>query len=122
MLWRVVVVLVCPGELSSRVRGLATQIKAGLERQWGAWEVSVLERMADEAGKVCVSLRACRVQAVDKHIGSFREREAIGRERKREGRRPEKRIDDGRRMTLMQTPTFKSSLEFNCFLEVRCYP
>lgn len=56
MLWRVVVGLVCPGELSSRVRGLATQIKAGLERQWGAWEVSVLERMADEAGKVCVQL------------------------------------------------------------------
>lgn len=46
-----------PVELASRVRGLATQIKAGLERQWGAWEVEVLERMADEAAKVCVCVR-----------------------------------------------------------------
>ncbi|CAM9653009.1 unnamed protein product, partial [Hapterophycus canaliculatus] len=39
-------------ELFSRVRGLANQIKAGLRRQWGAWEVTVLSRMGDEAGKV----------------------------------------------------------------------
>ncbi|CAM9734442.1 unnamed protein product [Ectocarpus sp. 12 AP-2014] len=40
------------GELVSRVRGLAAQIKAGMERQIGAWEVTVLTRIADEATKV----------------------------------------------------------------------
>ncbi|CAM9827312.1 unnamed protein product [Scytosiphon promiscuus] len=40
------------GELSSRVRGLAAKIQAGLRRQWGAWEVMVLSRMANEAGQV----------------------------------------------------------------------
>lgn len=35
-----------------RVREMAAQIKAGLEREWGAWEVQVLERMKSVTDKV----------------------------------------------------------------------
>lgn len=39
-------------DMPIRVRELANQIKAGLEREWTAWEVHVLQSMAAAADEV----------------------------------------------------------------------